>query len=1087
MSSRNPSGRSTTPKQSKKKGKAKNAVTVVEKEKERSWELVLLDTRKCERELRNECGTHQPSLKKLLSTLNDGRSSSDGSLRRTIVEALVPAAAVGHRAALAAQANALTDKSETVRMAALGALKAASNGKRPERGSAVARAVSEAIPPNEAAFLLDVRRASAKALQELAPMQDAHFFNVNTKWMKDNDVDVRLSATQTAGIIGGGDGAVSAIVERLADADWRVNRAAVQSLRRCAGNGATRKNRLPPLSTPQARRSLKPGVDPRRSSEEGESMRSSTEGAEPRPGQEMSQGMRSSFSEPVSPQRPGQEMSQGRRRSFGEAPGHQSPGQEVSQGRRGSFSEASSLQRPGQEVSQGRRRSFSEGPSPQRRGSSSEAPSLQRRAFKEGVEPRQREPEREFRMLSRTSSRTSIGSDAGSSSRSSAKGSRQRDYREKAASAVIRMCLGENATLVGLPRVDAVNALGYVARPGDSMAITAAADRLGDVDDFVRKEAVGAMLAIGQGNRKACVSACVSKLSHEDWRVRAIASEALAASVTAEEDYGSIKKIVAMLETEDWRGRRGVALTLSKFAEEHYGGTRILEAVEPKLTHSDWSIRRKAIEAYGDIAMTVGGTKLYLRNLGALIHDPDEEVRLALTDAIPKVAPFKSKETVSLLTFMVAGDSSSEVRARAIASLANLAEAGRTKSRKAVSAISSALEDQETSVREAAAAALCKIGKNRRCAVDFVCLRLLHENSDVRESAVEAFRGVLGDGQRRERAYKQTVQFLHHHDKGVREAAAKAIAAFASPPAETAVCSEPMDPGPNSRGMAASKDDGADGAANAVAQADPSILANEPTMMSIGPDPEAVVEAAARVVARYRPGRTQGMRGYALQAGVDVPGNDDACSGSSTGSQGSRGSMKSSASKASNASSKTSKASRASKASKVSLASKGSKMSKASRTSKQSKAASSTKETSSKGSKTSSKSLKVPKRSKTQGFPTQMTPRGDYMMTPREAPMGLARAMTLQLPKLARAGSSGSSTGSDASGRSVSKKKERRDIVLKRSRRHGPLGLPILEEEPLPLSESDTDTEDSHAELAAAAAAEGSEVSETADVDQGAP
>eukprot|EP00913_Durusdinium_trenchii_P010017 g9401.t1 len=55
-------------------------------------------------------GSHQARVKKLLSTLKDGRIMTEQPLRLCALQRLTPAAATGHRGALAAQANALLDR-----------------------------------------------------------------------------------------------------------------------------------------------------------------------------------------------------------------------------------------------------------------------------------------------------------------------------------------------------------------------------------------------------------------------------------------------------------------------------------------------------------------------------------------------------------------------------------------------------------------------------------------------------------------------------------------------------------------------------------------------------------------------------------------------------------------------------------------------------------------------------------------------------------------------------------------------------------------------------------------------------------------
>eukprot|EP00443_Scrippsiella_acuminata_P015437 CAMPEP_0115302204 /NCGR_PEP_ID=MMETSP0270-20121206/70256_1 /TAXON_ID=71861 /ORGANISM="Scrippsiella trochoidea, Strain CCMP3099" /LENGTH=459 /DNA_ID=CAMNT_0002720111 /DNA_START=11 /DNA_END=1387 /DNA_ORIENTATION=- len=203
-------------------------------ERENPWEYRTLDARKWGEKLRQSGGAGPSSVKHILKTLKDSRSLSEISLRRTAVEALVPAAEIGHRGALAAQAARLTDSSESVRRSALLALRAAAGGQRPQVGGAVAVALQDALPPKNARYNLESRRRGADALLRLAPAGDAHLLATATKWLEDEDAEVRLSSTQAIGHIGSGQEDIEAVAARLTDSDWRVSRAAVHTLEQLA-------------------------------------------------------------------------------------------------------------------------------------------------------------------------------------------------------------------------------------------------------------------------------------------------------------------------------------------------------------------------------------------------------------------------------------------------------------------------------------------------------------------------------------------------------------------------------------------------------------------------------------------------------------------------------------------------------------------------------------------------------------------------------------------------------------------------------------------------------------------------------------
>eukprot|EP00930_Biecheleria_cincta_P035914 TRINITY_DN24666_c0_g1_i1.p1 TRINITY_DN24666_c0_g1~~TRINITY_DN24666_c0_g1_i1.p1 ORF type:complete len:966 (+),score=185.31 TRINITY_DN24666_c0_g1_i1:31-2928(+) len=220
--------------------------------KSQLWECRMHKSREWGHQLYQKGGTHQASVKNLLSTLQDGRSLSQQSLRRTALHALTPAASVGHRGALSAQANALMDRNKLVRECALDSLWEAAGGKRPEKGGAVHAMLSEVIPPKDARFNVESRRAAADALARLVPKGDPRLHSTAMTWLNDEDAEVRCYATHAAGFTGSGPEDVMAVSQRLKDGNWRVNRAAVDALQdlSAADDGVRRRCKPPPPPPP---------------------------------------------------------------------------------------------------------------------------------------------------------------------------------------------------------------------------------------------------------------------------------------------------------------------------------------------------------------------------------------------------------------------------------------------------------------------------------------------------------------------------------------------------------------------------------------------------------------------------------------------------------------------------------------------------------------------------------------------------------------------------------------------------------------------------------------------------------------------
>ncbi|CAJ1435892.1 unnamed protein product [Effrenium voratum] len=151
---------------SKKKGRKADA------EPQDLWPCRSFQVRQWGHTLEQKQGSHQASVRKLLNTLKDGRTLTEQPLRLSALQRLTPAACTGHRGALAAQGNALMDRNKAVRECALDGLWEAAGNKRPEEGGAVHATLQEVLPPADAPYRVESRRAAADALMRLGPKGD---------------------------------------------------------------------------------------------------------------------------------------------------------------------------------------------------------------------------------------------------------------------------------------------------------------------------------------------------------------------------------------------------------------------------------------------------------------------------------------------------------------------------------------------------------------------------------------------------------------------------------------------------------------------------------------------------------------------------------------------------------------------------------------------------------------------------------------------------------------------------------------------------------------------------------------------------
>lgn len=232
-----------------------------------------------------------------------------------------------------------------------------------------------------------------------------------------------------------------------------------------------------------------------------------------------------------------------------------------------------------------------------------------------------------------------------------------------------------------------------------------------------------------------------------------------------------------------------------------------------------------------------------MRYIGSQACDLDECVRLAVAVNLPRAAPRRSREAISMLTPMAMGDADIEVRCQAFASIAELGGVTRSRSRSVVHVLAYGMEDKEHEVRVAAVKALIACARLRRTALDAVALRLAHKDKHVREAATIAFKGVVEGCSKkmRKRVTAQTLRLLGSSNRGVREAAAAAME-FGVPEAEGEDGDELRSEALATR--TGSGEDAAPAPSKAASRRSAGAAAAK------GPNRAAVVQAGARMVKR---------------------------------------------------------------------------------------------------------------------------------------------------------------------------------------------------------------------------------------------
>mmetsp|Transcript_73670 Transcript_73670/g.137678 ORF Transcript_73670/g.137678 Transcript_73670/m.137678 type:complete len:918 (-) Transcript_73670:45-2798(-) len=251
----------TTDVKGKRAAKAKAAPPLqspADRAREEFWECRMHQTRRWGRTLEVVGGSEATTVKKLGKTLSDSRAKSELALRRTALEALVPAAATGNSEALALQTDALGDPSVAIRNLAMHTLQAAAGGKRAESGSAVALALQNRLPHRRTQWDIDTRSSCAQAIQQLVPRGDLKAQQICLKWLKDDAPAVRCAAVQALGEVGQGASDVEAVGAMLRDPQWQVKRAAIKALVLLSALEPAATQRMTPLNdSPKPKRAAK--------------------------------------------------------------------------------------------------------------------------------------------------------------------------------------------------------------------------------------------------------------------------------------------------------------------------------------------------------------------------------------------------------------------------------------------------------------------------------------------------------------------------------------------------------------------------------------------------------------------------------------------------------------------------------------------------------------------------------------------------------------------------------------------------------------------------------------------------------------
>lgn len=669
--------------------------------KSQLWECRMYKSREWEHQLHQKGGTHPASVKHLLSTLQDGRTLMQQSLRRTALHALTPAASVGHRGALSAQANALMDRNKVVRECALDSLWEAAGGKRPEKGGAVHAMLSEVLPPKDARFNVESRRAAADALARLVPKGDQRLYSTAMNWLTDEDAEVRCYATHAAGFMGAGPEDVMSVSRRLKDSNWRVNRAAVDALQElsAADDGLRRRCKPPP-----------PPPDDESASEAACSEPSTTSADQTNVKRQSSSGSRSNHSASAPTLRKG----------TGKAGGVKARRPSVKM----SLPPAHSLT-PAVDDNDDDPGDPDGMPRP------TEAHLAATAALAQAIGHEANKDGSILRGLARRDAVAALRRIApwGEHGALDAVASRLRDtdaaVRREAVRAMENLAPGEprlalSASIGGLTeqdwraRASAVESLVACSdQAGDGNAFEAAAACLEHSDWGTRRGAVLALRSLsthGQNEKLAmALQAVNTRLNNDHWSVRRHAVKAVASLCEASSgDVMGLKMLKSFVGDPDEEVRVALALVLPRVAPK-----KCKEAVRVALQMAsgdeNLDVRLHALAAIEQLCSTERSrTREAVNVVASLLGDEDEEVGLAAQRVICSIAQGRRTAIAALLEILKSGDE--RVRNLVVDTFAGVAGSNRNRER-ASKRISSLIRHPDEGVRDAASRAVAASSK----------------------------------------------------------------------------------------------------------------------------------------------------------------------------------------------------------------------------------------------------------------------------------------------------------------------------------------------------------------------------------------
>jgi len=79
----------------------------------------------------------------------------------------------------------------------------------------------DVLPPEDAGYQMESRRAAADALMRLGPRGDETLLSIVRGWLDDEDPEVRALASQAIGFMGSSAADVDRLAPLLQDKNWR--------------------------------------------------------------------------------------------------------------------------------------------------------------------------------------------------------------------------------------------------------------------------------------------------------------------------------------------------------------------------------------------------------------------------------------------------------------------------------------------------------------------------------------------------------------------------------------------------------------------------------------------------------------------------------------------------------------------------------------------------------------------------------------------------------------------------------------------------------------------------------------------------